>query len=238
MKENYFDYINRIHTLIQNRACFPPDHEEFKTSLNLIQKCREDGSMRSFYGDTVVFRLPNHMKKYLSCIQQSLYQEEGKILSELLPEESLHITLHDLSASAGKNEITPKIEAHGSYIRSILPFLKNKGILNLSAKGMVSMVASSIVLLFEPVGEEDHNTIQQMYKSVDKICPLPYPLTLHCTLAYYKPGTYPPEEWNRLYKYITQWNSKNSDGIRFALDSDMIDYQFFCSMKNYESIIG
>ena len=238
MTENYFDYINRIRTLVQNRACFPLEDEEFKTLSNLNQKCGEDGSICPFYGDTVVFQLSNSMKQYLSSIQKSLYQEHGKFLSELLPEESLHITLHDLIASSRKNDIISKIELHGSYMRSILPFLKNKGILNFSAKGIVSMVASSIVMLFEPVDEKDHNTVQQMYESVDEICPIPYPLTLHCTLAYYKPGTYPPEEWNSLYEYISQWNSQNSDGIRFALDSDMIDYQFFSSMKNYESIVG
>lgn len=238
MKENYFDYVNRIQTLIQHQACFPPADEEFKTSPNLVQKCREDGSICPFYGDTVVFQLPKSMKQYLSYIQKSLYQEHGKFLSELLPEKSLHITLHDLSASARKHEITPKIELHDNVIKSFLPSLKDKGTISLVAKGMVSMVASSIVMLFEPVDEQVHNTIQQMYESVDEICPLHYPLTLHCTLAYYKPGTYPPEEWSSLYKFISQWNSQNLDGIRFALDSDMIDYQFFCSMKNYESIVG
>ena len=54
MIENYFDYVNRIQTLIQHRACFPPADEEFKTSPNLVQKCREDGSICPFYGDTVV----------------------------------------------------------------------------------------------------------------------------------------------------------------------------------------
>lgn len=88
------------------------------------------------------------------------------------------------------------------------------------------MVVSSIVMLFEPVSEQDHNTIQQMYESVDEICPLPYPLTLYCTLAYYKPGTYLPEGWNRLHKYISQRNNQNPNGIRFTLDSHMIDYQF------------
>lgn len=230
MKEKYFDYRNRIHRLIQNRACFPPENEEFGTSPGLLQKCNDSGSICLFYGDTVVFRLPENMKQYLSSIQQSLYQEQGNILSELLPEESLRITLHDLIASSRKNDITPKIEAHCKYMREILPSLKNKGILNLSAKGMVSMVASSIVMLFEPVNEQDHNTIQQMYESVEKICPLPYPLTLHCTLAYYKPGKYPPEEWSRLHIYISWWNSQNADGIRFTLDSDRIDYQFFYSV--------
>ena len=165
MIENYFDYVNRIQTLIQHRACFPPADEEFKTSPNLVQKCREDGSICPFYGDTVVFQLPKSMKQYLSSIQKSLYQEHGKFLSEILPEESLHITLHDLSASTRKSEITPKIESHDNVIKSFLLSLKDKGT-------------------------------------------------------------------------ISQWNSQNSDGIRFALDSNMIDYQFFCSMKKYESIVS
>ena len=66
MKENYFDHVNRIQTLIQHRACFPPADEEFKTSPNLVQKCREDGSICPFYGDTVVFQLPKRMKQYLN----------------------------------------------------------------------------------------------------------------------------------------------------------------------------
>ena len=60
----------------------------------------------------------------------------------------------------------------------IMPFLRNKGTVCLKAKGMVSMVSSSIVMLFEPASAEDHDTIQEMYEYIEKICPLPYPLTL------------------------------------------------------------
>ena len=234
-REPYPTYLERIQKLICHLACFPPENEALITSSGLRQKFNEDGSFRAFYGDTVVFQLSEERKQFLQNIQEALYQASGEMLSKRLPADSLHITLHDLSAAPLFSDIQTTVKAHQTPILKKLPELKSKGSVSVLAKGMVSMVSSSIVMLFVPVSETDHNTIQEMYGVLEEICPLPYPLTLHCTLAYYKPGIYLPEEWNPLYQYLKQWNHLYQDNMIFKLESDEIEYQFFHSMYQYRN---
>lgn len=236
VKESYQAYMDRIRGLVCIRACFPPEYECLATSSGLNQKFQESGTFRCFYGDTVVFLLPETMRHYLGNIRDSLYQVAGKILSDRLPEGSLHITLHDLSSAPVYQAIKTELGSHQQQIQGKLPYVKSRGILHLRAKGMVSMVSSSIVMLFEPAYEKDHDRIQDMYTCIEEVCHLPYPLTLHCTLAYYKPGMYSPKEWNGLYWFINQWNDQNKEGKLFAVDSGRIQYQFFRSMREYIDI--
>lgn len=75
-----------------------------------------------------------------------------------------------------------------------------------------------------------------MYECLEEVRSLPYPLTLHCTLAYYKPGFYTPQEWNDLYQFINQWNHQYLDKFHLVLDCNRIEYQFFNSMREYRTI--
>lgn len=235
-QESYTGYQKRIQELVDHRACFPPEWENLATAAGLKQKFCDDGSFRDFFGDTVVFPLPGEQKCLLGELQESLYRLAGEMLSERLPADSLHITLHDLSAAPQFSDIQAEAEAHRDAVLKKLTALRSKGFVHIWAKGMVSMVSSSIVMLFAPVCETDHSVIQDLYGQLEEICPLPYPLTLHCTLAYYKPGVYTPEEWNRLWQFIRQWNSQNPENLAVALDSGEITYQVFQSMREYHSV--
>lgn len=236
MIESYSSYVNRIGGLIGQRVCFPQENEPLVTEAGVKMKCNDDGSFRPFYGDTVVFRLPEPELNFFGSVQGTLYDLAGDILAEKIPVNSLHITLHDLSSSMINQEIESAFKSHQEKLSGNMTNLKNKGNFCLLIKGMMSMVSSSVVMIFEPIYEDDHNRIQDMYDYIECIHPLPYPLTLHCTLAYYKPGKYMPIEWKRLYEFICQWNNRHGDGIRFTLDSNMVEYQVFDSMKNYSSV--
>lgn len=233
MWENYLAYRDRIQSLIEQRACFPPENEQLVTADGLKNKFCADGSFHDFYGDTIVFRLSEDTKQFLGEIQTSLYEQAAGILSEKLPVKSFHITLHDLSSSVFQQDIRTEMKTHQDRMPEIMPFLRNKGTVCLKAKGMVSMVSSSIVMLFEPASAEDHDTIQEMYEYIEKICPLPYPLTLLSTLAYYKPGIYAPKQWGKLYQLIDVFNRKYAGKRKFVMDTHMMEYQVFTSMKDY-----
>lgn len=233
MGENYLAYRNRIQGLINQHACFPAEHEQLATADGLRNKFCEDGSFHGFYGDTIVFQLSEDTKQFLGEIQTSLYEQAAGILSEKLPVESFHITLHDLSSSVVRQDIRTEMKAHQDRMSEIMPFLRSKGTVCLKAKSLVSMVSSSIVMLFEPASVEDHDSIQEMYEYIEKICPLPYPLTLHSTLAYYKPGIYTPKQWGKLYQLIDVFNRKYAGEKKFVIDAHMMEYQVFTSMKDY-----
>lgn len=236
-KESYSAYQRRIQELLDCRACFPPENEPLATARGLEQKLYADGSFRPFYGDTVVFQLPEDAKRVLGDIQSSLYGAAGGMLAEPLPADTFHITLHDLCAASLQRDVQAAAEAHRTQLRERLPYITGRGSVRLFAKGMVSMVSSSIVMLFVPVCETDHRAIQDMYGCLEEIRPLPYPLTLHCTLAYYKPGIYSPAEWNSLYRFIHQWNAQHPDAFSVSLDGDAIAYQSFCSMCHYTNVL-
>lgn len=236
--ETYSAYQKRIQELVCCRACFPPENEWLATSPGLQQKFDAGGAFRNFYGDTVVFPLPEDGRQFLQEIQTALYHLSGEMLSTPLPADTMHITLHDLCASPSHQEMKAAAASHSAQIWEKLSAAKSMGPVCLSARGMVSMVSSSIVMLFAPASKADYDTVQDMYARFDEICPLPYPLTLHCTLAYYKPGSYPPERWNGLYRFIRQWNEQHLDEARFTLDSGRIEYQFFSSMRHYKSVFG
>lgn len=233
LTENYNSYITRIHNLIENRGCLPPAWECFATSQGLNRKVTMDGAFRPFYGDTTLFYLPEEVKQSLESIQASLYAAAGHMLSQELPVNTFHITLHDLCSSETQMETAGPCEYHRSRMTRLLPELSNNGMLHLRAAGLVSMVASSVVMLFEPSGQADHDLIQEMYGRIDELFPLSYPLTLHCTLAYYKPGVYEPEQWKPLERLILSVNSGNMSRIEFELDSAALEYQLFFSMKDY-----
>ena len=233
MREEYGIYIKRIHDLIENHACLPPEWEYFSTAPGLNRKFAPDGAFRPFYGDTTVFPLPEDVQKELGVIQTSLYDAAGGMLSQALPVSTFHITLHDLSASESQTEISERVKYHQAQMPQKLSSIRNQGRIHLRAAGLVSMVASSVVMLFEPASAADHSIIQHIYGCMDELLPLSYPLTLHCTLAYYKPGTYAPREWNALEQFMLNHNREQINLLEFELDSAALEYHLFRSMKDY-----
>lgn len=236
MREGYEAYRNRIHSFVENQACFPPTCEPFCTAPGLVQKFDADGHFQKFYGDTTVFPLSKETQNALEGYQLALYNTGAHMLSEPLPAETFHITLHDLCAAGDKASIEKLILGHKQKLKPVLPALCQKGKFRLRSAGIVSMVASSVVMLFEPASEADHQVIQDIYGVIDSIVPLSYPLTLHCTLAYYRPGTYASHEWNPLLEAVRRLNQ--SGPVEIELDCSALEYQEFGSMKEYKGFIG
>lgn len=234
IKESYYNYRNRVHRLVNEKACFPPEWEYFYTSPGLNKKFDEYGRFKPFYGDTTVFYLPINVKSALFELHNELYGCAGHMLSERLPPDTFHITLHDLSSGETGDSVKKELELHNRIVPVLVDSMKQKGTVRLRSAGIVSMVSSSLVMLFEPVSDTDHNTIQRVYNVMDTVKHLSYPLTLHCTLAYYKPGNYSPEKWNMLIAKVMELNQRKP--IEVELDCTKLEYQHFSSMKEYYQV--
>jgi hypothetical protein len=163
------------------------------TNPNLLQKADEAGCLLPFWGDTVIFDLPSGMKDWLAGIQAALYEACGAYLAEPLSRQSLHITLHDLQSSprgwpSGLPGNQKRAETLLAAARQELP-----GEVTVRSGCVFSMVNTSIVMGFEPAAEQDQQLLMTLYDRFQRIRPLGYPLTLHATLAYYRPGVYGEE---------------------------------------------
>lgn len=198
------------------------------TAPGLVSKVDAGGALLPFYGDTTLFSLPPALQRYLMRMQDALYAAAGHMLAQRLEPDTLHITLHDLCNSprgwpaglpGNRKRTLPLLQQArqtlpaGIRIRSVCPF---------------SMVNTSIVLGFEPAREQDCRILMSLYDSLQRVRPLSYPLTLHATLAYYRPGAY-----------------ADTDGLRAALaelarapeewelEMAQLDYALFDSMNRY-----
>lgn len=169
-----------------------------RTSSELTMKVDPNGCFKPFYGDTVIFSLPQPLIHWLEGIQNELYMECGECLAERIAPETFHVTLHDLLNQA---EYMPNGVAHNQQ-ETMLAIEEMQGpcphCIAIRSKCMFSMVGTSIVMGFEPATEYDYTILMKMYERFQQIVPLSYPLTLHVTLAYYRPGEYDDDMLFRL----------------------------------------
>ena len=132
------------------------------TSPNLLQKADADGCLLPFWGDTVIFDLPEAMKDWLAGVQADLYAACGAYLAEPLSRQSLHITLHDLQSSprgwpSGLPGNQKRAEALLAAARQELP-----GEISVRSGCVFSMVNTSIVMGFEPAEEADQQQLMTL----------------------------------------------------------------------------
>lgn len=180
---------------------YDPICGSFHTHEGLANKVDPDGRYKPFVGSTVVFKADEKCIDAVSEMQEQLYQRlEGTgMLADVLPASTIHMTLHDLispemcSAEAANSGEVYKLEVENS-LRSAVEIstaireeFAGKTI-HMAADRIVNMVAKAPVLLLRPLTEEDFELLMELYERFDCIQNLPYPLTPHITLAYFKPG--------------------------------------------------
>ena len=169
-----------------------------RTSDSLTRKVGPDGSFRPIYGDTVIFSLEEDVIRWLKGVQGALYDACGPCLAERIVPETFHMTLHDLR---NQPEGMPEgaADRRAQALRMIARAREEfPSALTLRSRCMFSMVGSSVVMGFEPAGEQDCAALMTLYERFQQLVPLAYPLTLHVTLAYYRPGAYDDAMLGRL----------------------------------------
>ncbi len=229
MLETLSEYRRRTGFMWENAG-----DRELITRPGLLEKTGRDGSFSPFYGDTVIFTLPAEMIRWLGQVQEELYAACGSVLAQKLDPETFHITLHDLSSSgagwpAGMPGNCKRVQTLLEAARSGMP-----PEVTVRSNCVFSMVDTSIVMGFEPAQDSDCQTLMSLYRAFQQVRPLNYPLTLHATLAYYRPGVYSPGEASRIWAALGQLGRERRE---WRLRLAELHYASFDSMSHY-NIVG
>jgi hypothetical protein len=210
-----------------------PQTGGFTTNANLVKKVDASGKLLPFFGNTVVFLLDDEAKRALKAVQDSLYAAAPEALAEPLPEESFHLTAHDL-ANAPEN--TPELQAKMAeaaektlpLVRDVLP----KKPIQMKATWAFNMVGVSIVVGWEPADDESCAALDKLYTTLEQVVPLGYALCPHITLAYFRPGVYEQEAVDRLRAALQPVD------LTLELKPENLVLQNFESMSDYKTVGG
>ena len=222
-----------INTLKDYISDSMPQTGGFTTNANLLKKVDASGKLLPFYGNTVVFLLDDESKRALKAVQDKLYAVAPEMLAEPLPEESFHLTAHDLVNDA-KN--TPELRTKmAEAAAKTLPFVRDvlpKKPIQMKATWAFNMVGVSVVVGWEPADEESYAALDKLYTTLEKVVPLGYALCPHVTLAYFRPGVYEQEAVDRLRAALlpVDWT--------LTLKPENLVLQNFESMSDYKTVDG
>ena len=87
--ESFEQFKNRIFSFEKKELSL--EIEDFSLMPKLSEKVSEDGSFKSFYGDTTVFDLDIKTKKKINSFVEKLYDGNLPFLAERIKESTFHI---------------------------------------------------------------------------------------------------------------------------------------------------
>ena len=224
---------------------YEPLRGHFSTHGDLRQKITPDGNYRSFPGSTAVFRLDRDTFRMVRLIQATLHRhlDGTAMLAKPLPVSTLHMTLHDLvspeqnaSGSEGEKQYDREVENSLRQAEIIVRNIQERYAgqeISLIPDRIVNMVGKSLVLLMKPASEKDASLLLEMYRQFDAIRALPYPLTPHITLAYFRPGMIDGE---RLDAVINGLQPDPAASPVCRLYPESLTAQSFSDMAHYRDV--
>ncbi len=227
--ESYQDYLKRISyqqaELQIGEGFFSPDGRVY-------EKVNADNSFKPFYGDTVVFDLDVRMKAKISKIIEKLYIDAPECFCEKIKIDTIHMTLHDLSASDRLESVAAEVFNNEIELLRILKenpqYPKS---IKMKTNFIVNMVSTSLVLALVPADEAEWNKLQELYELINqvKVCPYPF-LTPHITIAYFNFNGFDEHSSDKLKRIVFELNENSFD---ITLRTSKLYYQKFTNMNNY-----
>lgn len=220
----------RTHAFIYNR---PDPFRPLETRPGLEQKVDGGGALLPYWGNTVVFDLPDPVKAALQGVQRLLYRDCAPILSECLAEPTLHITLHDLRSGPRSPELEEAMAAVTPGARELVRALqRERRPIRMVSTALFSLVNTSMVLGFEPEDADSCGVLMDYYERFQSLVPLPHRLTPHVTLAYFRPGVHAPR-WSAALQAAMD-RAAERPPIRLTLSGGDLRFQTFSSMNHYQ----
>ena len=208
-----------------------PQWGDFSTNPNLRKKVDESGNLLPFVGNTVVFLLDDETKAHLERIQEALYQAAPDLLAQRLQMSTFHMTLHDLANGIpGQPGLQEEMERTREQVMQILPRWKDAPPLRMKTTWLFNMVNTSIVLGLAPADGESWCRLDEMYQTLENVVHLGYALTPHITMAYFRPGTYSPQQVQRLSAALRKVE------LDVTLPMEHLVFQNFSHMNHYETV--
>lgn len=233
--ETYAEFLARINSFEHMPIDFGDGH--FSGSPSIAHKVNKDNTFKSFYGDTVVFGLGDTVKSKLSEYVDELYLAAHECFCERLAPQTFHMTLHDLSNSAVLSEVADEVFFNELKIIEIIGAIKKhrNAKIKMKSNNIFNMVNTSLVMGLYPASEADYRTMMDLYRIIDGVKKLSYPLTPHVTLAYYNINGFAASSAKNLIDVV---NKLNETPIEIDISVADLFYQKFTSMNNYIDIIG
>ena len=231
--ENLIGYRQRTRGFMMDSLPFAGG---FETNPELREKVDDQGHLRPFRGDTVVFQADDILKRRAEDLQKILYENCGDMLAEPLKPDNFHMTLHDLSSNGTGDAFEQKMEQNRQEAAKILNLVRMESSesIHVNTVGVFNMVSTSVVLGLEPADESACTRLMELYERLQMVVPLNYPLTLHITLGYYRPGCYTSEQRQRLGGTFVRLNREM--GQKFCLREKNLRYERFEDMNHYISL--
>ena len=213
----------------------------------------ESGTFRPFPGTTTVFRLPDGMRRVLAGalrdpLTESL-RDAGLLACECLPEDSFHVTLHDLVSPdlhRSGRVFAPDGTLTGAYraemdrsaaaAREALRAIRQDhpgAVVRMTADRIVSLTAKSAALLIKPRTNEDFGLLTAWYDRLQSVVALPYPYRPHITLAYYRPGVLNAD---LLQRAIEPLQIRPDQPWDFELRLSWLTVQRFSDMRTFTDV--
>lgn len=209
-----------------------PHGGALQTNENLSRKVDGSGKMKPFAGNTVVFPLPEAVKRELGQVQERLYQSCAPALAEPLEASSFHITLHDLLSGEPDQALRDRIDGMRCAVLTCLEKIsEDGGPIRLQSTALFNMVNTSMVLGFAPADEASCTRLMTCYELLQEIVPLSYPLTPHVTIAYFRPGTICAGLVEALREAVDE--TAGREAIRMELSTQVVEYHLFSDMNHY-----
>lgn len=205
----------------------------FETNPELWKKVNEEGLLAPFAGDTVIFQIDDSVRSRVKDLQTILYRNCADMLAEPLDPAAFHVTLHDLSSGPAGYELEQKMAKNYKSAGRILRLIQMEATfpLHMRMVSVFNMVSTSVVLGLEPVDDLTCTRLMELYERLQTVAALDYPLTLHITLGYYRPGKYSAKDRWRLMETFAQMNREM--GQEFYLSENQLFYQRFEDMNHY-----
>ena len=204
----------------------------FETNANLPLKVDIDGKMKPFMGNTVVFPLPEDIRRQIGRIQERLYQLCGPALAQPLEVSSLHITLHDLLSGKPTPDLRNRVACMRDPVLARLNRIPEWGeAVRLCSTALFNMVNTSMVLGFAPADEASCERLMAYYEMFQEVVYLNYPLTPHVTVAYFRPGTVTTDLVEKLRETVDEVGRREK--LVVELPANTLEYQLFSDMNHY-----
>ena len=232
--ESYHDFLERVSKFekpeLDMGECYFHPHAE------LGAKCCADGTFRRFYGDTVVFGLKHKVKEKFGELIDELYEKAPECFSEKINKSTLHMTLHDLSASDNIGEVSADVFMNEVKLLEVLKDSPVKDFtIKMKTNVVINLVSKGLVMALVPCDEEEWNKLQELYELINQVRVCPYPfLTPHVTLAYFNTNGFDEGSVKKLKKIVEKMNES---GFDVTLHTDRLYYQHFYSMNDYRNIV-
>ena len=210
-----------------------PHDGPLTTKPLLVEKVAPDSTLLPFFGNTMIFDLPQDVQLTIARMQLLLHHRCGFMLAQPLAPATLHMTLHDLLNGVDAATLAEPVRRTGEAAKAILHRQRaaQQPPIRLTSTLAFNMVNGSVALGFAPDAEADCAALMAMHADYQSVVALDYPLTPHVTLAYFRPGSYAPEAVTALAEALAAINALPK--VHIAVDAGCLHYYTFEDMNTY-----